>query len=76
MQESDAIQIVCSMVLEYSGDCVLHGPNKFWNYCGTMTNRITNTNENITILALRTRWVIIQTGFYELKLFLKSSTFE
>ena len=37
MQESDAIQIVCYMVLEYSGDCVLHGTNKFWNYRDTTT---------------------------------------
>ena len=32
MQESDAIHLVCYMVLEYSGACVLYGTNKFWNY--------------------------------------------
>ena len=37
MQESDAIHLVCYMVLEYSGACVLHGTNKFWKYCDTMT---------------------------------------
>ena len=38
MQESDAIQIVCYMVLEYSGACVLHSTNKFWNYRDTTTS--------------------------------------
>ena len=38
MQESDAIQIVCYMVLEYSGAYVLHGTNKFWNYRDTTTS--------------------------------------
>ena len=37
MQESDAIHLVCYMVLEYSGACVLHGTNKFWNYRDTTT---------------------------------------
>ena len=37
MRESDAIHLVCYMVLEYSGASVLHGTNKFWNYRNSMT---------------------------------------
>ena len=37
LEESDAIHLVYYMVLEYSGACVLHGTNKFWNYRDTTT---------------------------------------
>ena len=57
MQESDAIQIVCYMVLEYSGACVLHGTNKFWNYRDTTTSVTEYADKEaitVTLIAAKT----------------------
>ena len=45
MQESDAIHLLCYMVLENSGASVLHGTNKFWNYRDSMTLETENIDE-------------------------------
>ena len=49
MQESDAIHLVCYMVLEHSGACVLH---KFWNYHDSTTSPLC---ENLITLSLSLR---------------------